>query len=118
MEGRQEDVYSGAYIYPEFRKSFQGVLCCECAHCPHPVDLLDGEDVARLPATRGVLSLQVDGDGEALAAEEDVGGAALVELGEASDLLKAVELVENGVLVGAVLGGDVGGLGDALVDIC
>lgn len=42
----------------------------------------------------------------------------LVELGEASDLLEAVELVEDGVLVGAVLGGDVGGLGDALNEIC
>lgn len=44
-------------------------------------------------------------------------GQGLVELGEASDLLKAVEFVEDGVLVGAVLGGDVGGLGDALGDI-
>lgn len=45
-------------------------------------------------------------------------GEGLVELGEASDLLEAVELVEDGVLVGAVLGGDVGGLGDALGDMC
>lgn len=47
--------------------------------------------------------------------DQDHGKAeGLVELGEAADLLEAVELVEDGVHIGAVLRGDVGGLGDAL----
>ncbi len=50
--------------------------------------LLDGEDVAALLASRGVLGLEVDGDGQALTTEEDVGSTALVELGETKLLLE------------------------------
>jgi hypothetical protein len=44
-------------------------------------------------------------------------GKGLVERGEPTDLLEAVPLVKDGVHVGAVLGGDVGGLRDALSEV-
>ena len=51
-------------------------------------DLLDGEDVAALLASRSVLSLEVNGDSETLTTKEDVGGTALLELGEAKLLVE------------------------------